>query len=87
MLRRPIRSQKAKRYFRGQMRKKEARFELFGLQEANIPTLLKVTTVLVARNRWYMTNAGRFSTNFLFLDGFSVCACVVCLSGFSPQKL
>ena len=40
MLRRPKRSKKAKRYFRGQMRKKEAKFELFGLQEANIPTLI-----------------------------------------------
>jgi hypothetical protein len=36
---RPKRSQMAKFIFRGQARKKKAKFELFGLQEANLATL------------------------------------------------
>jgi hypothetical protein len=36
---RPKRSQMAKLIFRGQARKKKAKFELFGLQEANLATL------------------------------------------------
>ena len=36
---RPKSSQMAKWFFGGQARKKEAKFELFGLQEANLATL------------------------------------------------
>ena len=38
---RPKRSQMAKFIFRGQARKKKAKFELFGLQEANLATLCR----------------------------------------------
>ena len=38
---RPKSSQMAKCFFGGQARKKEAKFDLFGLQEANLATLFE----------------------------------------------
>ena len=39
-VKRPKRSEKAKHFFRGRTKNKEAKIELFGLQETNLPTLL-----------------------------------------------
>ena len=38
----------AKWFFGGQARKKEAKFELFGLQEANLPSLLSHGAIFLA---------------------------------------
>jgi hypothetical protein len=62
---RPKRSQMAKFIFRGQARKKKAKFELFGLQEANLATLRASPTSFQSSH--HTARAHFYSGNFMLV--------------------